>query len=156
MQWSSDHYGGYSRAEIVVPIIDDGEHGYRKVNVADQRRDPNSLLNWVERRIRARKELVELGWGECDVLSADNQYVLVLRFKWRNTAVVTIHNFADANQTVHFDAGTPDGGMICDVFDEDHSRADASGQHELELGPYMHKWYRVGGPDSTQRRAEVF
>ena len=76
-------------------LVDEKEHGYNVVNVASMRRDPNSLLNWCERRIRWRKELMEFGWGECDVLSADNPAVLVLRYKWRNTGVVTAHNFSD-------------------------------------------------------------
>src|SRR6185369_792395 len=38
MQWSGDHYGGFSVSKkIVVPIVDDAEHGYQKANVADQR-----------------------------------------------------------------------------------------------------------------------
>ena len=153
MQWSGEHYGGFSTSKkVVIPIIDDEEHGYRRVNVADQRRDPNSLLNWTERRIRARKELPEIGWGECTVLESDAPSVLALRYVWRNTAILTLHNFADRAQTVHLDVGTDDGGMLCDYFDEDHSRAADSGRHEIRLGPYMHKWYRVGGPDTTLER----
>jgi maltose alpha-D-glucosyltransferase/alpha-amylase len=154
MQWSSDRYGGFSGGtKPGVPIVDDERHGYRKVNVADQRRDPNSLLNWTERRIRARKELPEIGWGACTVLSADAPSVLILRYVWRNVAVVVAHNFADREQTVHFDVGTGDGGQIFDVFDDAHSVADSSGHHTLTLAPYGHKWFRVGAPDTTPRRA---
>jgi len=153
MQWSSEHYGGFSTSKkIVVPIVDDDEHGYQRVNVADQRRDPNSLLNWTERRIRARKELPEIGWGDCSVIQTDAPSVLALRYVWRNTAILTLHNFADRPQTVHLDVGTDGGGNLCDFFDEDHSRAADSGLHEIRLDPYMHKWYRVGGPDPTLKR----
>ena len=152
MQWSNDHYGGFSSSKkIVVPIVDDDERGYRQVNVADQRRHTMSLLNWTERRIRARKELPEIGWGECTVIGADAASVLVLRYVWRNTAFVAVHNFSDREQVVHFDVRTEEGGLLHDVFDQDNSCADASGQHELRLGPYMHKWYRVGGPDMTRK-----
>jgi maltose alpha-D-glucosyltransferase/alpha-amylase len=137
----------------VVPIIDDDQRGYRSCNVADQRRDPNSLLNWCERRIRARKELPEIGWGECTILETDAPPVLALRYVWRNTALVTLHNFSDRDATVRFDIGTDDGGVLCDYFDEDHSRADASGKHRIKIGPYIHKWYRVGGPDTVLKRA---
>jgi uncharacterized protein YodC (DUF2158 family) len=41
----------------------------------------------------------------------------------------------------------PDGRVLCDLFDDDHSTARESGFHELTLRPYAHKWYRVGGPD---------
>ena len=154
MQWSSEPYGGFSTSKkIGVPIIDDEEHGYRRVNVADQRRDPDSLLNWTERRIRARKELPEIAWGECTILEADSPSVLALRYLWRNTGLVTLHNFSDAPQTVHIDVDAKDGGVLCDYFDEDHSRAAESGKHEIALGPYMHKWYRIGGADTVPKRS---
>jgi maltose alpha-D-glucosyltransferase/alpha-amylase len=153
MQWSGAHYGGFSQSKkMLVPTIDDPRRGYRKVNVADQRRDPMSLLNWVERRLRARKELPEIGWGECTVVDADVPSVLVLRYDWRGVSFVCVHNFSNRTHTVRFDVGTDGAGKIFDVFDEDHSRANAAGYHTLELGPYMHKWYRVGASDTTPQR----
>jgi maltose alpha-D-glucosyltransferase/alpha-amylase len=155
MQWSGDHYGGFSTSDkVVVPIVDDQEHGYSRVNVAGQRRDPNSLLNWAERRIRARKELPEIGWGDCEVLECDSPSVLALRYNWRNNTFLTLHNFTDSRHTIHLDVGTDNGGELCDFFDDDHSRAAESGMHEIELEPFMHKWYRVGGPDTTPKRSQ--
>src|SRR5690606_32237540 len=79
MQWSGDEYGGFSTSSRrVVPIVDDERHGFRQVNVADQRRDPDSLLNWTERRIRARKELPEIAWGEPTVLATGAPSVLCI------------------------------------------------------------------------------
>jgi maltose alpha-D-glucosyltransferase/alpha-amylase len=156
MQWSGAHYGGFSKSKkIVVPTIKKGRYGYTKVNVADQRRDPMSLLNWVERRIRARKEIPEVGWGECTVIDPDVASVLVLRYDWRGVSFVTVHNFSDQRQTVRFDCDCDDGAKIFDVFDEDHSRADASGRHTLKLDAYMHKWFRVGGSDTTPQRCPL-
>ena len=64
MQWTSERHGGFSRAARTVrPCIDDDTYGFRKVNVAEQRRVPDSLLNWLERRIRMRRECLELAWG---------------------------------------------------------------------------------------------
>ena len=156
MQWSSGHYGGFSNAKKpIVPIITDERYGYTQVNVADQRRDPNSLLNWTERRIRARKELPEIGWGECTVVAADAPAVLVLRYVWRGVAVVVAHNFADREETVHVDVRAGNGSSLYDVFDEGHSQADSSGQHTVRLPPYGHKWFRVGAPDTTPRRSTM-
>jgi maltose alpha-D-glucosyltransferase/alpha-amylase len=65
MQWSTEPNAGFSRAKkTVLPVIAKGPYGYEKVNAADQRRDPESLLNWTERMIRMRKEVPELGWGD--------------------------------------------------------------------------------------------
>jgi maltose alpha-D-glucosyltransferase/alpha-amylase len=154
MQWSGDDYGGFSRSRRhVVPIIDDKEHGYQFVNVTDQQRDTKSLLNWVERRIRARKQLPEIGWGEYSVLSVESPSVLVLRYEYRDVACVTAFNFSEKSQTVHFDVRTDNGGTLCDVFDQNHSQADASGQHRVRLPGYGSRWFRVGAPDTTPFRA---
>ena len=65
MQWSTEPHGGFTKSDKpVLPVISDGAYGFEHVNVADQRRDPNSLLNWMERIIRMRKEVPEIGWGD--------------------------------------------------------------------------------------------
>ncbi len=95
MQWSADANGGFSRArKIVRPVIDDQAFGYQSVNVAAQRRDSASLLNWTERIIRARKECPEIGWGEFTVLRTNVTEVLAIRYDWRDTSLVTLHNFS--------------------------------------------------------------
>jgi maltose alpha-D-glucosyltransferase/alpha-amylase len=79
--------------------------------------------------------------------------VLVLRYVWRNVAFVAVHNFSDKTRTVHLDVRTDDAGEMFDVFDQNHSRADASGQHRVRLQPYGHRWFRVGAPDTTPHRS---
>ena len=69
MQWSTEPHGGFTSArKAVLPVICGGAYGYEQVNVAEQRRDPESLLNWTERMIRMRKEVPEIGWGDFSVL----------------------------------------------------------------------------------------
>lgn len=154
MQWSGDPYGGFSQAKArTVPIIDDREHGFRRVNVADQKRDPESFLNCTAKLIHARKELPEIGWGVYTVISVESESVLVLRYDWRGVSVVTLHNFADREQVVHFDPRAERGGPLCDVFSSEHSAADASGQHEVRLPPYGYRWFRVGASDTTPMRS---
>src|SRR6266545_621524 len=153
MQWTNERHGGFSRAERTVrPVIDDAEYGYRKVNVADQRRDPESLLNWCERRIRMRKECPELGWGDFTVLRTDTPEVLAIRYDFRGVSMLTLHNFSSRRQTLALDPKTDANGLLVDVFDENHSRSE-SGVHEVTIGPYGHRWYRVGAPDNALNRA---
>jgi maltose alpha-D-glucosyltransferase/alpha-amylase len=154
MQWTSDRHGGFSRGERVVrPVIDDETYGYRTVNVADQRRDPDSLLNWTERRIRMRRECPEISWGNFTVLRTNVPEVLALRYDWLGTSVLTLHNFSDRPQALRVDAKVPRGELLFDVFDEHHSRADASGEHAIAMEPFGHRWFRVGAMDSAMDRA---
>jgi maltose alpha-D-glucosyltransferase/alpha-amylase len=153
MQWTNERHGGFSRAERTVrPVIDDDVFGYRTVNVSDQRRDPESLLNWTERRIRMRKECPELSWGDYAVIRTDVPEVLALRYDFRGASMLTLHNFSNRRQTVTLDPKTRDGGLLVDVFDDQHSRSE-NGTHALVLPPYAHRWYRVGAPDNALNRA---
>jgi maltose alpha-D-glucosyltransferase/alpha-amylase len=156
MQWTTERHGGFSRArKVITPVIDDDEYGYEKVNVADQRRDPHSLLNWIERMIRARRECPEVSWGQFVILPADVLEVLVLRYDWRNTSLVTVHNFAAQRRRARIDVGRPGGKVLIDVFGDRHSRAGASGVHELSLEAYGYRWFRVGAADNALDRTAL-
>src|SRR3712207_6749471 len=77
MQWSTEPNAGFSLAKrTVLPVVERGPFGYPRVNVADQKRDPASLLNWMERMIRARKECPEIGWGAWQILETSSPQVL--------------------------------------------------------------------------------
>jgi maltose alpha-D-glucosyltransferase / alpha-amylase len=45
----------------VTPVIAAGLYGYQHINAAEQRRDPNLMLNWTDRIIHMRKEVHEVG-----------------------------------------------------------------------------------------------
>jgi maltose alpha-D-glucosyltransferase/alpha-amylase len=153
MQWTTDPHGGFSRAKKTVrPVIDDEVYGYRKVNVADQRRDAHSLLNWTERMIRMRKECPEISWGTFKVLPTSAREVMMIRYDWRGTSLVTLHNFSDRAIPVTCKVDAPRDELLVDVFDEDHSRADQSRVHHLDMHPYGWRWYRVGSADNALDR----
>jgi hypothetical protein len=52
--------------------------GYRVVNVADQRHEPDSLYSWVAQAIRVRRESPEPGWGEWRILHVGDPRVLAI------------------------------------------------------------------------------
>ena len=66
MQWTSGRNAG-SRprrpSRLVAPVVD-GAFGPEFVNVGDQRRDPDSLLNFMTLLIRRYRQSPELGWSE--------------------------------------------------------------------------------------------
>ncbi|HZU38331.1 MAG TPA: alpha-amylase family protein [Gemmataceae bacterium] len=156
MQWTAERHGGFSRArKVISPVIDDDEYGYKQVNVADQRRDPHSFLNWTERMIRHRRECPEISWGKFTILPAGVPGVLVLRYDWRNTALLTVHNFAGRRRKVRIDVDRPDGKSLIDVFGERHSQAGPSGVHEIDLEGYGYRWFRVGAADNALNRTAL-
>ena len=146
MQWSTEPHAGFTRAEkSAVHVIEDGAYGFGKVNVADQRRDPNSMLNWTERLIRARKEAPEIGWGEFEVVETDHDAVIALRYNWRNNSVVTIHNMAGETIEISIHLGDQVGRKLVNLMTNDHSDADHRGRHHIIMEPYGYRWFRAGG-----------
>jgi maltose alpha-D-glucosyltransferase/alpha-amylase len=157
MQWSAEAHGGFTKSDKpVVPVIDSGSYSYEHINAAAQRRDPNSLLNWMERIIRMRKEMPEIGWGDFVALRTDNISVLALRYDWRNNSVLLVHNLDGKPCEVHLDTGLDDKArrVLINLLSDDHSYAEDDGRHVLALEPYGYRWFRVGGLDYLLRRSD--
>jgi maltose alpha-D-glucosyltransferase/alpha-amylase len=156
MQWTAERHGGFSMARRVTrPVISDDEYGYEQVNVAEQRRDPGSLLNWTERIIRMRKECPEISWGAFTVLRTSAPEVLALRYDWRGTSLLTLHNFADKSQTVTLRVGGRHDDVLTEVFSDHHSKRHNDGAHRIRLTPYGWRWYRVGSEDNTLNMSDL-
>ena len=156
MQWTSERHGGFSRARRVVrPVIDDPVYGYKRVNANEQRRDPDSLLNWTERIIRMRKECPEISWGDFTVLRTNVPSVLALRYDWRSTSLLTLHNFSGQRQQVRVSPGCANDAVLVEVFDGHHSKEHNDGAHRLSLGPYEWRWFRVGAADNVLNRSDL-
>jgi maltose alpha-D-glucosyltransferase/alpha-amylase len=158
MQWSTEPHAGFTKSDKpILPVISDGPYGYQHVNAAEQRRDPNSLLNWTERIIRMRKEVPEVGWGDFEVLSTRDPAVLAIRYDWRNNSVLFVHNLDAIPREVEFSTGLrgTEARILVNLLTEDHSRAGEEGKHHLLLEAYGYRWYRVGGLDYLLKRSEI-
>jgi maltose alpha-D-glucosyltransferase/alpha-amylase len=158
MQWSTEPQGGFTKhAKPPCRVISGGAYGFERVNVASQRRDPNSFLNWMERMIRMRREVPEISWGDFDVLRTSRSDVLALRFDWRNNSVLCLHNFCAEACTVKFRSGCNEPGQnrLINLLSDEHSEEQDDGRHAVVLEPYGYRWYRVGGLDYLLRRSEI-
>jgi maltose alpha-D-glucosyltransferase/alpha-amylase len=158
MQWSSEPQGGFStNKNCVVKVISGGAYGYEQVNVADQRRDSNSLLNWMERIIRMRKEVPEIGWGDFKVLRTKSSGVLAIRYDWRGNSVLTVHNLNASPCEIALNTGMEGGDTLdlVNLLSTDHSIPGRSGAHRIVLEPYGYRWYRVGGLQNITKRTDA-
>lgn len=153
MQWENEPQGGFSVAEKTVhPVIDSGVWSYEHVNVAAQRRDPNSLLNWTAKMIRIRGECPEIGWGKCNILEAGSPSVLAMRYDWRGNSVLVVHNFGDHPVEAHIRPGVDGGERLSNLMVEEEVFADEDGTHRIPLDALDYRWYRVGGLNYAARR----
>src|ERR1700691_2457020 len=158
MQWSMEPQGGFTKNDKPCsPLIDKGPYGYEHINVAKQRRDPNSMLNWTERIIRMRKEVPEIGWGDFQVIATRDPAILAIRYDWRNNSVLFVHNLDEKPREVSFASGLPGeaGKLLVNLLAEDHSHADERGRHRLVIEGHGYRWYRVGGLDYLLKRSDI-
>jgi maltose alpha-D-glucosyltransferase/alpha-amylase len=136
MQWSSERHRGFTTA---------GEPGRRPLAPGDaevtaQRRDPESLLTWMELLIRRRRECPELGFGEMTILESGDPAVLAHRSDWDDSTVVAVHSFAAEPREVQIEVG--DADAVVDLFGADELEAPG-GRVAVELGRYGHRWFRI-------------
>jgi len=154
MQWSADRNGGFTTARRPVrPLVSDPIYGYQRVNVEGQRRDPGSMLNWMERAIRMRRECPEISWGDWEVLATEAREVLAMRYTWDDHVVVAVHNFAALPRAFTLPARAVRDRVLVSMLDVEDSHADESGRHRIQLDAYGYRWYRAGGIDRNVARA---
>jgi maltose alpha-D-glucosyltransferase/alpha-amylase len=158
MQWSTEPNAGFTKSDKpVMPVISAGPYGFEHVNVAAQRRDPDSLLDWMERIIRMRKEVPEIGWGDFSFISAQAREVLIMRYDWRNNSVLFVHNLSAVPREVSFSvtSGQQEACTLINLLAENHSQPVAGDKHRILLEPYGYRWYRVCGLDYLLNRSPM-
>jgi maltose alpha-D-glucosyltransferase / alpha-amylase len=153
MQWSHERNGGFSTAEkLVRTAVRRGPYAFDSVNVENQRRDENSLLHWLMRMIRLRKECPEIGWGEWSIIPTRSRHVLALVYEWRGNSLVSVHNLDGRPHEIVIDVPVERGRLLANLIDPDESVAHPGTSHRLVLEPFDYRWYRVGGFDYALQR----
>jgi maltose alpha-D-glucosyltransferase/alpha-amylase len=145
MQWDGGPGAGFSRADpaqFVAPLVTTGPYAYQKVNVTDQRLDPNSLLTWFERTLHARRECEEIGSGDHEVIDAGPDHVMVHRAAGRTGSTLFIHNLADRPCRLNLASlRDPEQNPLNFVADSDY------GNHvemdDLRVAGYGYRWIRL-------------
>jgi maltose alpha-D-glucosyltransferase/alpha-amylase len=152
MQWSAERNAGFSVADSLVrPVIARGVYGYDVVNVEQQRRDPDSLLQWLARMIRLRKQCPEIGWGDSRVVPTGSSAVLALAFGWRGNTIVCVHNLEDSAREVKLRVG----GTLTNLIDVEELQSGRDGIHRFALEPYGYRWLRAGDVNQALARERV-
>ena len=102
MQWNAEKNVGFTMGKPWLAV----NENYREINVEDQEKDPNSVLNYYKRLIRLRKDSE---WKEVFVYGnflpmyeKDEQIFAYARKAGENTAVV-LANFGEKEMVVELD-----------------------------------------------------
>jgi trehalose synthase len=143
MQWNALPGGGFSGDEgaTLVRPIPRGAFAPEHVNVAAQRRDPDSLLRWMGQLVRRRRETPEFGWGTSTLLENEPPALFAHRCDWQDSTVVAAHNLSDAEVTGELDLGE-DVTAVDDLL-ELREHEVRRGRLRIDLGAYGYIWLRA-------------
>ncbi|GAB4065003.1 alpha-amylase family protein [Angustibacter speluncae] len=156
MQWSGDQRnGGFSDAapsRLPNPVVE-GAYGPQFVNVADQRRDDDSLLAFLSLLVRRYRECPELGWADVEVLDQPHRPVLAHLARWDDGVMVGLHNLGEEGLAVPLElpsdlrrGGSWDGHELVDLLQDARTPLDGRGRAEVTLDAYGHRWLRLTRP----------
>lgn len=149
MQWTSGRNAGFSetKGELVRPIVEEGDFGYKRVNVERQLAEQDSLLNCVKRLIKVRRECPEIGRGNWHTLPMESDSVLGYQCTWRNGLVVLLHNLGGQHQVETIDIQDRRGESLRPLLCKGatHEETDRK-RYQVALEPYGYAWYRATEP----------
>lgn len=147
MQWSKADHGGFSSAAAeawVAPAVAQGPSAYTRCNVADQSKDPESLLAWMKDLIRTRQQCPEWAVGRSSVLETGEPGVFAHRSEGQGGTLLALHNLAEKECSVR----VPLEPEVKTVAVWGNGRSAPSGDAlQIKLEPYGYGWFRVVAGD---------
>jgi trehalose synthase len=153
MQWTPARNGGFSEAQprrLPGPVVSGG-FSPEFVNVADQRRDPDSLLSFMKLLISRYRESPELGWGKLTILDQPHASVLAHACVWDDGTMVAVHNLSAEPRTVPITLEDCDSThRLVDLLQHGTTPISDKGQAELALDGYGYRWLRVVAEDTNR------
>jgi glycosidase len=135
MQWSAD------QAPMERPFAT-GKFGPREVNVAAQRHDADSLLCWMKRLIRCRRDNPEFGWGTSTLLETDAPGLFAHSCDWGGATVVAVHNLGEKRAKATLELGDDVTG-VDDLLEEREHELEDGGKLQVTLGRYGYLWLKL-------------
>ena len=98
MQWSHDRNAGFSQVDseqLYSPVITNPNYNYESVNVESELRLNSSLLNWMKKMLRVRKNYSKLlGRGKIRFIEQKNRRVLVYVREYEDQRMLCIYNLS--------------------------------------------------------------
>lgn len=148
MQWSDAPNGGFSTAapeDLRRPVVATRGWSARKINVEDHERDPASMLNWMERLIRRRRQTPEIAFGNWSFVPFPEASILALRYDWGRRTVMLIHNLAGERRKSSCNPANAEGWRSLDhLLGGGSAEIARDGVLSVDLPAYGHLWLRVG------------
>ena len=140
MQWDDSLNADFSTIDpddLIRPLVSDEPFAPNKVNVADQRADPDSLLNWFSHLVRTHNEFSELARGDGTVIDVDHPAMFAHASSLAGETIVTVHNLSGETVTTTL----PLNANPTPVLGDARFGPDGDSLH-VSLSPYGFCWFQ--------------
>ncbi len=140
MQWDSTANGGFSSAhagDLYLPMIEDGEYGFRARNVGAQRDDESSFLCWLRNLLVLRRSM-PFGTGTFEQVDTGHESIFGYVRDDGTCRMMCLVNLATERSTTDFAEDAYAGRL--------ELAAGSSGvdvAHDVDLGGYGWAWCRM-------------
>lgn len=119
MQWNDNRNAGFSGcnpSRLYAPVITDPNYNYNAINVEAQKALPNSLLNWIKRMIKVRRNYPAISRGKLNFTYPENKSVLVFYLDHNDEYVLCVFNMSSTPQPVEINMKEFNGFTPVEVF----------------------------------------
>jgi oligo-1,6-glucosidase len=104
-QWDDSKNAGFTNGKPWLKV----NQNYKKINVATQEKDPDSVLNYFRKMVKLRKALPELVYGKYELLDEANEKVYAYTRTWNANKILVLLNFSSSK--TKFDIPKKDGAL---------------------------------------------
>ena len=136
MQWDGSPGAGFSNADpasLYLPVVTADGYTPEDVNVANQRTDEASLLNWVRSTLSLRSRHPVFGVGTFEPISAEHNAVFAFRREDDAEEILVVANMSDEPVATTLELTADFTSLIGDRTIDDG---------RVSLGPYEFDWLK--------------
>jgi maltose alpha-D-glucosyltransferase/alpha-amylase len=152
MQWDGGLNAGFSDVppeRLYAPPIDDEQFGCRRVNVAAQRADSESLWHALRRMMAIRKKHRAFSRGSCDFVPLKNRAVLAIVRAFEGETILAVHNLSALPQKVWPGLRRWQGAQVYELLTEREFPTVLAKPYAIRLRPYDYLWLRLDRPEKV-------
>jgi len=141
MQWNPDINAGFSLAnpqELYLPVVIDPQYHYEAVNVANQERNPSSILWWMKNTIALRKRFKAFGRGSMKMLFPSNPKVIAFIRSYQEETILVVANLSRYSQQAEIDLADYIGFTPEETVSRNRFHPIDKPLYLITLGPYYY------------------
>ncbi|HET7550143.1 MAG TPA: maltose alpha-D-glucosyltransferase [Gemmatimonadaceae bacterium] len=146
MQWNASWNAGFSEGDqqaLYFPLIVDAPYSYQAVNVMAQERTQTSLLRWMRRLIKVRRQYRAFGRGSFEMLLPENRHVIVYLRRYEDETILCVNNLSRFVQPVEINLQRWSGMVPVELIGNITFPPIGEQPYFMSLGPHTFYWFRL-------------